>query len=131
MKKLLLLSLLTFLTASSFSQNDVPQNRIKKTLELDGSSFQKEIKLMVREEKTLRYSVKGKITGGKFDVKIYDPNGKKENGFLLSTMEGGNAKGNLIEVNTDPIPGIWVFKIDNSKSKGSISLSAFQNNRGL
>lgn len=131
MKKLLILSFLSFLIAPCFGQNDFETKKIKETLNLDGTDFKKEIKLLVVEGKTLRYSVKGKITGGQFGVKVYDPNGKKENGFLLSTIEGGNAKGSLEEVNTDPIPGIWVFKIENRNSKGSATFTAFQNNLGL
>ena len=131
MKKLLVLSFLAFLMIPCFSQNEIPKNKIKETLKLDGTSFKKEIKIMVIEGKTLKYSVKGKITIGKFMVKVYDPNGKKENGFSLSTEDGGGAKGSFIEVNTDPIPGVWVFKIENADSKGAVIFTAGQNNRGL
>lgn len=131
MKNLLILVLFAFLVSPAFSQNELPQRKIKETFDLDGTSFKKEFKLSVIETKSLRYTIKGKITGGKFEATVYNPDGKKEDGFVIKTVEGGNAKGSLIEINTDPMPGIWTIKIENIDAKGSIELIAFQNNRGL
>ena len=131
MKKLLLLSALLFLISPCFSQNEAPQKKIKETIKLDGTSFGKVLKLEVVEGKTLRYTVKGTISEGKFSVIVYGPTGEKEKGFDLNACGGSSAKGSLQESNSEPAPGIWTFKFENIDSKGSVTFLAGQSGRGI
>jgi hypothetical protein len=112
---------------NSNSNGDDTRVEVEQMLELENDSREDEVVLSIPENtREMQIKVYGQISNGRLVVELYDPNGKKEGTFSLSTKgkpgKNAQATGNLTKSLRDPEAGDWIVKILPANVTGDIGI---------
>jgi len=112
---------------NSTTNDDDTRVEVEQTLELEDDSRKDEVILNIPENtREMQIKVYGRISSGRLVIELYDPNGKKEGTFSLSTRgnpgKSSQATGNLTKSLRDPEGGDWVIMIVPGNVTGHIAI---------
>ncbi|MBS1597343.1 MAG: hypothetical protein JST75_03900 [Bacteroidetes bacterium] len=108
------------------------QRIIEKNIRCQDSSINNDIKIIVeKNDSKMDYMIKGHLSTGVFKAILYDPEGKKEEGFQLTAdpkMDGPRgAKGQMSGPVKLPLQGIWRLHLETQHATGELSYQIYFN----
>lgn len=134
MIRIILFVVFIFYSGDTISQttNSSNWNGMDKTFTFYEEDFSQAIILKINNTyNQIKFKFKGELIKGTFVINIIDPNGKREGGFELQTLDldtknkslDNNAAGSMDKKIINPINGNWVIKIIAYKAIGHVDIS--------
>ena len=119
---LLSLSIPITLYGQSGISNSQSSSQINKDFKFNRESSNQQVTFEVGPDcEEFRFKCNGEISEGHLNIKIYDPNGKKEGGFTLEAVKKSKGTNSNSNSNSDDNSSSYVFVFSgNGKSRGNM-----------
>jgi len=129
--KLILLVAFTYtnLSAQTVAKSDTAEPQpIDKTFNFNNENYKHEMIIEIKKGRdAFTIQIKGQLVFGRMTATLYDPNNKREGGFILQGDDNNKTKhisanGNIVIPKENPIEGKWILKIETKKAKGQLKI---------
>lgn len=132
----ILLSLLCLSNTQVLAQNrsvrsGTEQISMDTVYYFDNENYEKDVFIDVTEGLgKFTVEINGQLFFGRVTATLYDPNGKREGGFILQGDDNNKAQsitanGNLLIPKFYPLRGKWILKIMTKKAKGQLEIIVY------
>jgi len=104
------------------------KDKIDKTFDFNNENYENSIFIDIEKgKKKFTFQIKGQLVFGRMTATLYDPNDKREGGFILQADDNPrrktiSAKGNIVIPIKNPIEGKWSLKIKAVQAKGQLTI---------
>lgn len=115
-------------TSYNFKVNTKFNFNIDKTFNFNNENFEKVIEIkIVKGISNFNIQIKGQLVFGRMTATLFDPNNKREGGFILQGDDNNKTKhisanGNIVIPKENPIEGKWILKIEAKEAKGQLKI---------
>lgn len=104
------------------------KNGIDKTFNFNNENYEHSFFIDIEKgRKEFTFQIKGQLVFGSITATLYDPNDKREGGFILQGDDNPgrktvSANGNIVIPIENPIKGKWSLKIKSVQAKGQLTI---------